>query len=102
MFNIRLTELADADLISIYVYTFNRYGESQAVKYTNALKEAFNKIAANPNRIGTVDRSEVRLGYRSYHQQRHLIFYRVVDNDVEIVRLLHDSMDITKHFPESS
>lgn len=100
MHNIRLTELADADLIGIYIYTHNSWGEPQAIKYTNALKAAFDKIAENPIRIGTVDRSEVRPGYRSYHQQRHLIFYRVVGNTVEIVRLLHDSMNVTQHFPE--
>lgn len=100
MHNIRLTELADADLIGIYIYTHNSWGEPQAIKYTNALKGAFEKIAENPVRIGTVDRSDVRPEYRSYRQQRHLIFYRVVGNTVEIVRLLHDSMDITKHFSE--
>lgn len=100
MYKIRFTEQADLDLISIYSYSYRSWGEPQAIKYTELLREAINKIAANPERIGTVDRSYLRPGYRSYHQQRHLIFYRVVDSCVEIVRFLHDSMDIESHFPD--
>ncbi len=85
-----------------YTYSYSSWGEPQAVKYTDLLRESINKISANPERIGTVDRSYLRLGYRSYHQQRHLIFYRTVDNYVEIIRFLHDSMDIDKHFSQES
>ncbi|MEM8503687.1 MAG: type II toxin-antitoxin system RelE/ParE family toxin [Cyanobacteria bacterium P01_D01_bin.1] len=100
MYSIRLTEQADADLLSIYTYSYNTWGDQQAAKYTDGLREAIKRIADQPNRIGTVDRSSVRLGYRSYHQKRHLIFYRTVDNYVEIVRILHDSMDIDQQFSE--
>lgn len=102
MYSIRFTEQADLDLLNIYTYSYRSWGELQAVKYTDLLREAINKIAANPERIGTVDRSSLRPGYRSYHQQRHLIFYRAVDNYVEIIRFLHDSMDIDKHLPKEN
>lgn len=98
MYSIRFTEQADIDLLNIYTYSYRSWGEPQAVKYTDLLRDALNKIAVNPERIGTVDRSYLRPGYRSYHQQRHLIFYRAVDNYVEIIRFLHDSMDIDKQF----
>jgi toxin ParE1/3/4 len=100
MYNIRFTEQADLDLLNIYTYTHNNWGELQATKYTDFLREALHKIATKPDRIGTVDRSYLRLGYRSYHQQRHLIFYRVEGNYVEVIRFLHDSMDVEKHFPD--
>ncbi len=94
------TEQADADLFGIYVHTYQTWGEKQAIKYTNLLRHAIEKIAANPTFPGTRDRTEVRPGYRSYHAQRHLIFYRSVERRIEIVRILHDSMDIRSHLPE--
>jgi toxin ParE1/3/4 len=100
MYNIRFTEQADSDLLNIYIYTHRNWGAQQATRYTDLMREALQKIAKKPNRIGTVDRSYLCPGYRSYHQQRHLIFYRVEGNYVEILRFLHDSMDITNHFPE--
>jgi toxin ParE1/3/4 len=99
MYSIRFTEQADLDLLNIYIYTHNNWGEPQANRYTDSLRDAIYKIATEPERIGTVDRSYLRPGYRSYHQQRHLIFYRVEDNYVEVIRFLHDSMDIATHFP---
>ncbi|EKU96603.1 plasmid stabilization system protein [Leptolyngbya sp. PCC 7375] len=94
MHKIRYTELADTDLFDIYVYTYQTWGASQAISYTAGLKSAIDRIAQEPTRPGTIDRSNLRQGYRSYHQQRHLIFYRVVENTIEIIRVLHDSMDI--------
>ncbi|MEL6161425.1 MAG: type II toxin-antitoxin system RelE/ParE family toxin [Cyanobacteria bacterium J06627_32] len=77
MYSIRFTEQADADLLSIYVYTYNTWNEAQAIEYTDGLKAAVNQLAKNPSRLGTVDRSAVRPGYRSYRYQSHLVFYRV-------------------------
>lgn len=57
MYSIRFTEQADADLLGIYIYTYNTWNEAQAIKYTDGLKDRINKIAANPERLGTVDRS---------------------------------------------
>ena len=98
MYSIRFTEQADADLLSIYIYTYNTWNEEQAIAYTDGLKDAVNKLAANPERIGTVDRSTVRSGYRSYRYQSHLVFYRVSGQFVEIVRILHKRMDVGKQF----
>ena len=72
MYSIRFTEQADADLLSIYIYTYNAWNEAQAVEYTDGLKAAVNKLAENPERIGSVDRSAVCPGYRSYRYENHL------------------------------
>lgn len=72
MYSIQFTEQADADLLGIYIYTYNTWNEDQAIEYTNGLKAAVNKLAENSERIGTVDRSAVRPGYRSYRYQSHL------------------------------
>jgi toxin ParE1/3/4 len=40
-------------------------------------------------------------GYRKYPVISHLIYYRIGDNDsVEIIRILHKNMDVTRAFPD--
>ena len=73
-------------------------------------------LADTPYRIGSHDRDELAPSLHSYHliysrQQakllhgvvkspRHIVFYRVGDDDViEIVRLLHDAMEVQLHLP---
>jgi toxin ParE1/3/4 len=41
---------------------------------------------------------DIRPGYCKYHVGRHLIFYRQVSDGLEIVRVLHDRMDVETHF----
>lgn len=93
------TEQADSDLFGIYVYTYQTWGEAQAIKYTNDLKTAMSKVACNPTLLGK-RRDKIRPGYFSYHVGRHLFFYRIADEGIEIVRILHDSMDVKRHFPD--
>ena len=100
MYGIRFTEQADTDLFDIYIYTYETWGLPQAVKYTDGLKAAIDWLAEDPNRPGTKNRSDLRQGYRSYHKQRHLIFYRVAGEYVEIIRILHDSMDVPRRLAE--
>lgn len=97
MYRVRFTEQADSDLFNIYLYTYKTWGVTQADKYTDGLREAIAFLAQEPGRPGTVDCSALRPGYRSYHHQRHLIFYRVVKDALEIIRILHDSMDVPRH-----
>lgn len=98
MYSIRFTEQADADLLGIYIYTYSTWNEDQAIEYTDGLKATVNKLAENPKRLGTVDRSAVRSGYRSYRYKSHLVFYRVSAQFVEVIRILHKRMDVGKQF----
>ena len=100
MLNIFYTELADADLIGIYIYTYETWGESQAVRYSDALKAAIYRLAEEPRLPGTLDRSGLYPGCRSYLVKRHLILYRVVEDSLEVVRILHGRMDIPSRIAE--
>lgn len=46
-----------------------------------------------------VSADHVRAGYRKLRVQSHLIFYRIVDKDIDIVRILHIAMDVERHLP---
>ena len=44
----------------------------------------------------------IRRGYRKYGVGKHLIFYRQADNNsIEIVRILHGSMDVEQRLTEN-
>ena len=101
MLSIRYTELAETDLFNIYIYTYQTWGASQAQSYTNTLKIAIARIAEKPTFPGTVDRSSVYPGCRSYRVKSHLIFYRPVEDALEILRILHINMDISSRLAET-
>lgn len=42
-------------------------------------------------------RDDIGPGYRSLLVDRHIVLYRNGPNDIEIVRLLHVSMDVRRH-----
>lgn len=90
-----LTQAAKADLKAIGRYTQREWGTAQRDQYLAILDECFHLLAAHPFR-GT-DCSGIRKGYRKYGAGSHVIFYRQVATAVEIVRILHGSMDTGRH-----
>ena len=98
---LNITPQARSDLKNIVKYTQKTWGSEQRLKYKKLFYDTLTKIAANPA-LGK-PREELMSGYYSYHvgsQGRHYIFYRVGSDAVEVIRILHDSMDISQHFPE--
>lgn len=86
MGNYKLTEDAKEDLRRIYRYGVKEFGEAQADLYYDALFRHFEQIADNPYLFQTVD--HIRKGYRRSICGTDSIFYRVVDDTVEIISLL--------------
>ena len=87
-----LTRKAKADLQGIARYTEQRWGKEQRNLYIKQLDEAFHLLAKNP--LAGKGCDDIRPGYRKFPQGSHIIFYRDgMDCMVEIVRILHESMD---------
>jgi len=86
---------ARQDLRDIARFTEETWGLAQSRRYMSAIRERFIRIRDRPA-IGA-PRDDVRAGYRSLPSGRHVIFYRLTDEAVEIVRVLHDSMDVHRH-----
>ncbi|WP_262711349.1 type II toxin-antitoxin system RelE/ParE family toxin [Mariniflexile fucanivorans] len=55
-----------------------------------------NNLVINPG-IGRV-RDEIKIGLYSISEQEHTVFYRIQEKHLRIVRVLHGSKDISKHF----
>lgn len=99
MANYRITNLAKSDLESIWDYTVNQWSISQAEKYIDGLLTSFDAIADGKTRGKSID--YIREGYKKALYGRHIIFYRSgSDQIIEIIRVLHVSMDIHSKLTE--
>lgn len=95
MLKIHKQALAEQDLIDIWLYSFNNWGEHQADKYHSELEKAFILLTENP-KIGT-SCNEIRQGYQKFHSNKHLIMYRINKNTLHIIRVLGDDMAYEIH-----
>lgn len=85
-------EAAIQDLEEIWHYTFTTWSLEQADRYHSLILKEIDFLAAKPKAGKTQD--HLRKGYSSSKVKSHYIFYRVTFNEIEIVRILHESMDI--------
>lgn len=98
MASFRLTEKAKDDLKSIGRYTQEIWGSEQRNKYLGALDNSFHLLAGEPDLGVACD--EIRKNYRKFCVERHVIFYRKVADNIDIVRILHCRMDVEKQLSD--
>lgn len=91
----RLTPAAQRDLSEIWEFTAVRWDELQAEIHVGELRAGLERIAARPERGRACD--EIRRGYRRYAVGSHLVFYVASDFGVDVIRILHQRMDPTRH-----
>ena len=92
----KLTPKAKEDIWEIWNYTVIKWGEPKADEYTKKIYKRCQWLADNQN-IG-ISRDEIKPGYRSYPEGKHIIFYRIVDNEIQIIGVPHQSEDINNMF----
>jgi toxin ParE1/3/4 len=95
MRKIRLSVLAESDLLDIWQYSFEQWDEAQADKYLDELDRGISLLAENPE-LGA-NRDYVREGYRALFVGRHAIYYSVTGSSIRVVRVLHSQMDPERH-----
>ena len=94
--NYRISNAAIHDLNSIWIYTIDKWSKKQADKYYRELVAEIKNVAKNFFDGKPV--TQIRVGYRSSKVNSHVIFYKLgVDNIVDVVRILHESMDWEMH-----
>ena len=84
-----------SDLDKIWKYTFKKWSKEQADRYYSLLIDEFQFLRSN---YYTGKSAEyIRPGYRVSFVKSHIIFYKVVDDQkLEIIRILHQSVNIEK------
>jgi len=90
-----LTRPAQRDYRTIQLYTLRQWGPEQATRYMDEIDATLDRLCDNPY-IGKV-RFELPGEPRSFPANHHLIIYRVRSNAIEIVRILHERADPTRH-----
>lgn len=95
MSRFRLSPAAQQDLSSIWDFTRERWDLDQAEIYVNEIRAAIERVAGAPERGRACD--DVRPGYRRYAIGSHLIFYVETGEFIDVIRILHQRMDPTRH-----
>jgi len=100
---VRFHPRAEDDIADVLAYTLERFGLQQYQRYEQIIEEALVRVARRPDigrvvggRAGLFLYSIGRRGQRASHQ---LLYRTLADGRVEILRLLHDSMDVSRHIP---
>ena len=117
MARFRLARPAQIDLANILATSAERWGTEGRQRYAAVLAAAMRQVADEPEGPLTKKRPELRSGIRSFHVRYtrrsaegarvrrpvHVLYYRVAQEGViEIVRVLHEKMDPSRHFDELS
>lgn len=103
---VRLGAAAELDFAAILRWTTEEFGAPQSRRYRDTIIAALGELADGPEVAGSRARDEIRRGLRTLHVARHgrrgshLLLYRAASGrTVEIVRILHDRMDMPRHIP---
>jgi toxin ParE1/3/4 len=87
--------LAEQDLVDIWVFTAEQWSFEQADSYLEVLVAGFERLTEHPQ-LG-IARDDLRTGYRALTINQHIAFYTVVSDDIQIIRVLHKSVDTPRH-----
>ena len=92
------------DFAEIVRWSRHQFGVAQADRYRASLWAVIRELQAGPKPPLSKAREDLGPGLRVLHAARkgrparHFIVYREVSGDeIEIVRLFHDSMELSRH-----
>lgn len=89
---------ARADIIEIWLYSAQQWGEEKAGEYLDAIERAFGVLSDHPS-IG-VESGEIADKLRRYAVLSHVIYYYDIGGSIEIVRVLHERMNAGEQLNE--
>jgi toxin ParE1/3/4 len=110
-----LAPRAAQDITEILRHSEQEFGQRARKRYGLLLRTAMEDLAEEPERPGARERPELFAQARTYHvrlsrdhvpspsrvkKPRHFLLFRVQPpGTVEIARVLHDSMELSRHLP---
>lgn len=113
-YRLDVTQAAGRDIATIVRWSWSSFGEAAALRYQALAKQALNDIKIDPDRIGAQTLVTPGGSFRTYHlkfsrknvvvigvvqRPRHYFVYRIKDDLVEILRLIHDAQDLERQLP---
>ena len=104
---VRLASQAEQDLFDIILWTAENFGTKQAEHYAATIALAIEALYDGPDILGSKVRDEIGMGIRTLHvarqgrKGRHFVAFSVSEGHIiNVLRLLHDSIDLAIHLPE--
>jgi toxin ParE1/3/4 len=96
-FSVNLSAEAQTDYDDILLYGLLNWGNQQTEYYKAALDEAIERLRRFLE-FGA-RRDELCPGCRAVPIERHVIYYRVEANVIQIIRIIHGRSDAAHHLP---
>jgi toxin ParE1/3/4 len=94
-----ISEKALEDINTIWNYTAENWSTHQANRYYNLILDEIEFVAANFETAK--DFGTIRKDYRYSKVKSHLVFFKKTkNNEIEVVRVLHERMDIKNRIIE--
>jgi toxin ParE1/3/4 len=93
--NLVLAPRAAEDLQAISAYTLETWGPEQEERYLQGLWTRLAEIREHPESFRM--RTEFAAGCRSARVGSHVIFFRIREQALEVMRILHVAMDYSRH-----
>ena len=94
-----INEKALDDINKIWIYTEENWSEEQADRYYNLIFDEIEYIVANFEMAR--DFENIRKNYKFSKVKSHFIFFKKIKvNEIEVIRILHERMDIENQLGE--
>ena len=94
-----ISEKALEDINNIWIYTAENWSVEQADRYYTLIMDEIEYIVRNFDMAR--DFGKIRKSYRYSKVKSHLIFFKKDStNEIEVVRVLHERMDIESRLAE--
>lgn len=91
----RLFPKAVDDLESIYSYSMHEFGAHRTEDYILAIETSFQCLAEDPLIGRKCD--YIRQNLRAFNVGSHIVFFKITDCGVAVIRVLHQSMDFIRY-----
>ena len=92
---LRISGEAERDLQRIWMHSVENWGEEQAIAYVGQVRDALDMLCGNPGLARFAD--DVRPGLRKLTVGSHVLYVRLGDTYIRLVRVLHGRMDAGRH-----
>lgn len=109
VWTVRLADQAALDFLDIAIWTAENFGAMQADDYAETVMLAIEALTDGPDILGAKERRDIAPGICTLHvarqgrKGRHFVIFRTAEErTIDVLRLLHDSMDLAKHVSDGN
>ena len=90
-----LSLAAQESLVNIKAYSIKTFGKKRTALYLKALRDRMRILSESP--LTGIERSDIKKGYFSYFEGSHTVYYRITETHIDIIDILHQSMEPSTH-----